>query len=256
MIGRWRKKKLMNLSTIQGSIVPLFHRRRRSDFPAVHFSSPKSGGAVSGCPMPPEQQPINEYRSLSTSFPFSWASAEISDYRRKLLATGSAFAVFAGLPVCWLGSVHPESEPLKLILGSACSGLFAAILVVLRMYLGWAYVGNRLMSAAVEYEETGWYDGEIWVKTGEILARDRLLGSFTVKPVVGRLKKTLVILGGSLFLCAVLLFSNYSSLSNGALEDRNGKMIRGIPGVYSDESARNFEPDAFCGGGDAILPPP
>jgi hypothetical protein len=48
------------------------------------------------------------------------------------------------------------------------------------MYLGWAYVGNRLLSATVEYEETGWYDGQVWVKTPEVLARDRLLGSFSV----------------------------------------------------------------------------
>ena len=27
---------------------------------------------------------------------------------------------------------------------------------ILRIYLGWAYVGNRLLSAAVDYEESGW----------------------------------------------------------------------------------------------------
>lgn len=29
-------------------------------------------------------------------------------------------------------------------------------LAVLRIYLGWSYVGDRLLSAAVAYEETGW----------------------------------------------------------------------------------------------------
>ncbi|AQK88058.1 hypothetical protein ZEAMMB73_Zm00001d038853 [Zea mays] len=55
----------------------------------------------------------------------------------------------------------------------------------MRMYLGWAYVGNRLLSATVEYEETGWYDGQ-------------------VKPVVNRVKFTLVGLAGSLILCILL----------------------------------------------------
>ena len=32
---------------------------------------------------------------------------------------------------------------------------------MLRIYLGWSYVGDRLLSAAVEYEETGWYDGQV-----------------------------------------------------------------------------------------------
>ena len=40
------------------------------------------------------------------------------------------------------------------------SGTLGALAVVaaavVRIYLGWAYVGNRLLSAAVEYEETGW----------------------------------------------------------------------------------------------------
>ena len=30
-------------------------------------------------------------------------------------------------------------------------------------------------------EETGWYDGQVWVKTPELLARDRLLASYRVR---------------------------------------------------------------------------
>ena len=52
---------------------------------------------------------------------------------------------------------------------------------VLRIYLGWSYVGDRLLSAAVPYEETGWYDGQLFVKPPEVLARDRLLGSYEVR---------------------------------------------------------------------------
>jgi hypothetical protein len=33
---------------------------------------------------------------------------------------------------------------------------------------------------AVEYEETGWYDGETFVKSPELLMRDRLLGTYEV----------------------------------------------------------------------------
>lgn len=57
-----------------------------------------------------------------------------------------------GLPVSWFGSIGPESEPVRLALGCAGSGLFVVILAVVRMYLGWAYVGNRLLSATVECE--------------------------------------------------------------------------------------------------------
>lgn len=62
------------------------------------------------------------------------------------------------------------------------------------------------MSAVVPYEETGWYDGQMWVKPPEVLARDRLLGSYKVKPVINLLKQTLVGTG-ALLVGAVSLFA-------------------------------------------------
>ena len=47
-----------------------------------------------------------------------------------------------------------------LLSGTVGAG-FVVSLAVLRIYLGWSYVGDRLLSAAVAYEETGWYDGQV-----------------------------------------------------------------------------------------------
>ncbi|CAD5331454.1 unnamed protein product [Arabidopsis thaliana] len=198
------------------------------------------------CPVPPEQQPINEYQSLSTSFPFSWASGDLIEYSTRLFFTGASFAFFVGLPVSWFGSIGPEYEPVKRILAASSSGIFVVTLAVVRMYLGWAYVGNRLLSATVEYEETGWYDGQVWVKTPEVLARDRLLGSFSVKPVLARLKNTLVILGLSLIL-VINLGDSPIATSYRTYRDPRDRSSLPIPGAYNDETARTFEPEAFCG---------
>lgn len=103
-----------------------------------------------GCPVPPEQQPINEYQTLSTSFPFSWASGDIVEYCSRLVATGASFALFVGLPIAWFGTVGVESDPLKRSLCAVSSGILFVTIAVVRMYLGWAYVGNRLLSATVE----------------------------------------------------------------------------------------------------------
>ncbi|KAK6129536.1 hypothetical protein DH2020_036721 [Rehmannia glutinosa] len=224
--------------------------QKHSTFPKISFSSFKNDNNTppeTDCPVPLDQQPINEYQALSNSFPFSWASGDIVEYCSRLFVTGACFALFVGLPVCWFGSVGPKSEPIRLVLGAASSGLFVVILAVVRMYLGWAYVGNRLLSATVEYEETGWYDGQIWVKTAEVLARDRLLGSFSVKPVLGRLKNTLLVLGTSLLFWIVILIDSESSQKSAYIPPPQEPGGRAIPGVYNDESARNFEPDAFCG---------
>ncbi|CAL4894626.1 unnamed protein product [Urochloa decumbens] len=139
------------------------------------FSSPDT----EWCPVPPEQRPVNEYEALASSLPFSWAAGDLRVYCSRLALTGAAFALFVGLPVAAFGG--RGGDAVHLALGATGSGILAVTLAVVRMYLGWAYVGNRLLSATVEYEETGWYDGQIWVKTPEVLARDRLLGSFSLR---------------------------------------------------------------------------
>ncbi|PQM38413.1 uncharacterized protein Pyn_20343 [Prunus yedoensis var. nudiflora] len=210
-----------------------YHRRHWSRIPKTPLSYSYRNGsnspAETGCPVPPEQQPINEYQNLSTSFPFSWASGDLIEYCSRLIATGSSFALLVGLPVASVGALGAQSEPLKQSLYAVSSGFLVVTLAVVRMYLGWAYVGNRLLSATM------------WVKTAEVLARDRLLGSFSVKPVLGRLKVTLVCLAAAILSCVVLLIS----IDGGGQTEEAGNRV--IHGVYSDESARSFEPDAFCG---------
>jgi hypothetical protein len=39
---------------------------------------------------------------------------------------------------------------------------------ILSSLQGWSYVGDRLLSAVVPYEETGWYDGQLYVKPPEV----------------------------------------------------------------------------------------
>ncbi|GLT25560.1 hypothetical protein SLA2020_006820 [Shorea laevis] len=229
----------------------LFHR---SHNPTLRIPSSYRNGNGSNtpplpeteCPVPQDQQPINEYQSLSTSFPFSWAAGDLVEYCSRLLVTGASFALFIGLPVSWFGAVGADHEPLKRILAALSSGIIFVTIAVLRMYLGWAYVGNRLLSATVEYEETGWYDGQIWVKTAEVLARDRLLGSFSVKPVLSRLKYTLVTLAASLFISILVLINVEGDQKISSMSSDQARS-RAIPGIYNEDSARTFEPDGFCG---------
>lgn len=120
--------------------------------PLASFKYDNTPPPETECPVPLDQQPINEYQVLCNSFPFSWASCDVVQYSSKLFLMGACFAVFVGLPVSWFGSIGPKSEPIRLVLTAASSGLFVVILAVVRMYLGWAYVGNRLLSATVECE--------------------------------------------------------------------------------------------------------
>lgn len=170
--------------------------------------------------VPFEQRPVNEYSSLKESTLYSWA--ELGP-RTLFVRLGGlwlvTFTVIAA-PVA-AASFNPSKDPLKFLLAAGIGTFLLVALVVLRIYLGWSYVGNRLLSAVIPYEETGWYDGQMWVKPPEVLARDRLLGSYKVKPVIQMLKQTLVGTGALLF-TAVALFAFSApvedflhSLSNG-----------------------------------------
>lgn len=148
--------------------------------------------SVSICPVPFEQQPINEYQQLRESWCFRWGTLALPAYIRKLVWVWGWSWLIAG-PVA-AGSFAPQKSIVEFILcGGAGAGLFV-VLFLLRLYLGWSYISDRLLKETVVYEESGWYDGQIWTKPPEILTRDRLIVSYQVQPVLQRLKWTFGIL--------------------------------------------------------------
>ncbi|CAM0882635.1 unnamed protein product [Alopecurus aequalis] len=169
-----------------------------------------AGGAASWDPgmeigVPYEQRPVNEYSALKESSLYSWAELSPGSFFMRLGSLCLVTFTVLAAPIS-AASFSPGKDPLKFVLAAGIGTLLLVSLVVLRIYLGWSYVGDRLLSAVVPYEETGWYDGQMWVKPPEVLARDRLLGSYKVKPVINLLKQTLVGTG-VLLVGAVSLFA-------------------------------------------------
>ncbi|KAI3503038.1 hypothetical protein L1887_31473 [Cichorium endivia] len=141
--------------------------------------------------VPFEQRPVNEYSSLKEGPLYSWGELSPRSFFVRLGGLWLITFTVLGVPIS-AASFNPSNDPLRFLLAAGTGTLFLVSLVVLRIYLGWSYVGDRLLSAVIPYEESGWYDGQMWVKPPEILARDRLLGSYKVKPVIKLLKQTLV----------------------------------------------------------------
>ncbi|CAA7034612.1 unnamed protein product [Microthlaspi erraticum] len=154
--------------------------------------------------VPSDQRPVNEYSSLKEGMLYSWGELGPSQFFLRLGGLWLVTFTVLGVPIA-AASFNPSREPLRFALAAGTGTLFLVSLIVLRIYLGWSYVGDRLLSAVVPYEESGWYDGQMWVKPPEVLARDRLLGSYKVKPVIKMLKQTLVGTG-ALLVSAFVLF--------------------------------------------------
>ena len=143
---------------------------------------------VNFCPVPLEQQPIHEYEQLKESWLFDWGILTIGKYSQKIAWVSFWSGVFI-VPLA-ISIFSPTEVPLKFILcsliGICClTGLFLS-----RIYLGWNYVKNRLKSDRIFYEESGWYDGQTWLKPEAMLDRDRLVVSYEIDPIFVRLRNT------------------------------------------------------------------
>jgi len=158
----------------------------------------------------------------------SQATLELAEYAKRLVIVwGGAFSLLAG-PIAYQ-TFDPLDQPVEFFLSASTGSLLVVAVASLRIYLGWKYVADRLMTATLEYEETGWYDGQFFVKPPEILARDRLLGTYEVRPVIKRLKTTLQGTGVALGVTgAALIVSIHGGTDAEGVYGR-GRTMRRVP---------------------------
>ena len=156
----------------------------------------------SKCPVPSEQQPTNEFIELSKSKIFSWPKSKKSLVSAMIKFWIGTFIIFL---VISSGSIYFKTSILKYILLSLFSSLAIPLLISIRLYLGWNHVFKRLTSEKVEYEESGWYDGQVWIKPLVLKEKESLIASIEVKPIL----KNLIQISSILFILAlsgILLF--------------------------------------------------
>ena len=156
----------------------------------------------SKCPVPREQQPTNEFIELSKSVIFSWPKSKKSLILVLLKFWLGAFVLFL---VISSGSIYFKTFLLKYILLSFFSSLSIPLLISIRLYLGWKHVFKRLNSEKVEYEESGWYDGQVWMKPLVLKEKESLIASIEVKPILKNLIQIFSIIT-ILALLGILLF--------------------------------------------------
>jgi hypothetical protein len=154
------------------------------------------------CPVPHDQQPLQEYKALQESWFFGWACSPQGWrlYRPSLILWGVGCLLVS--PIASI-TFPPSHDLMHMVLITLMGGGLLPLMVLLRLYLGWRYVRGRLFSETVVYEESGWYDGQVWPKPSEELDRDRLVANYEVQPLLQRLERqfgfaALICLGGIL----------------------------------------------------------
>ena len=154
------------------------------------------------CPVPKNQQPTNEFIELSKSKIFSWPKSKKSFLFILLKFWVGTFLLFI---VISSGSVYFETATLKYILLSLFCSLSLPLLLSIRLYLGWNHVFKRLTSEKVEYEESGWYDGQIRFKPVNLKEKESLIATLEVKPILKNLIQIISLIT-ILALFGILLF--------------------------------------------------
>ena len=157
--------------------------------------------------VPEEQRPATEYNNLRQQLLFNWASEESGD-SGLLIRLGITYVALFAL-VCYPiagATFTSDGYFLQTLLAANVGDMFVIMVLLIRLYSGWGYIGSRLKSKVVEFEETGWYDGSVEYKTKEEKARDLFLYKTDVEPVEARLK-TVTLAAGGLLVASVLAFN-------------------------------------------------
>ncbi len=140
------------------------------------------------CPVPAEQQPLNEYLALKESFFYCWATLGIWQYLRILLTIWLGWWIFSSSIAA--SSFSPKKFFFLFFSWSSIGATLGLLLPLLQLFLGWNYVRNRLQSEQIFYEESGWYDGQTWQKPESDLTKERLIVNYEVQPILTKLKLT------------------------------------------------------------------
>lgn len=154
------------------------------------------------CPVPAEQQPINEYQELQESWFFRWATLKFSGYLKPIVTLWLLSWVIAA-PVAAV-SFPPAKYPIQFFLSGSAGAMVIPTLALIRLYLGWIYVCDRLSQETIFYEESGWYDGQSWQKPEEVLQRDRLIVTYQIRAPLRRLQVTFIVIASLLFADALI----------------------------------------------------
>lgn len=148
--------------------------------------------------VPVDQRPSNEYLNLIQQPTFGWASLESGDagLALRLAVIYAALFVLVCYPISGATWVT-DGYFLQKITASNVGAISVIFALVIRLYSGWGYIGSRLQSKVIEYEETGWYDGDFEEKSQAEKARDLFLYRSSVEPVERRLKRWALGMGGA-----------------------------------------------------------
>ena len=101
--------------------------------------------------MPADQRPVNELAVIREGWLYKWATLSGAGFATRLLTVFAGMFALIGGPIAYQ-TFDPTAQLPEFVLAGTLGSLVVTTVVTLRIYMGWAYVGERLLSATIEYE--------------------------------------------------------------------------------------------------------
>ena len=151
------------------------------------------------CPVPKEQRPFYEYIKRKQSIFLGFITTNETKYTTRFFTFLIGLYIMSLPLVLW--AIPISYYPFQTLIFNLFFSFILEGILYLYFFFTWIYAGKRLVAAKVWYEESGWYDGKIWIKPPSVLKHERLLYHYQLMPLIARLTKTLQFI----FLCIILL---------------------------------------------------
>jgi hypothetical protein len=168
------------------------------------------------CPIPEEQKPIVEYIQLKENetitffltffFSIFFKNTRIKgkEGRKKIsvvflfLFVSSIFFLFFFLKV--------QNLFFNYFLFILIESIFFLFFI---NFFRWKKVENDLLKANIEYEESSWYDTQIWEKPFSLLKNDNLLTTQRIKPIIQKMFLVFLFFFPVVFIISFFIFFSF-----------------------------------------------
>lgn len=141
------------------------------------------------CSIPEDQKPMNEYLETKENIFLNWSSSNPKRYKKILFFI--VFLLFITNALLYFYFENPffkqKNNILLLIFNSTFNFFF---LFLLFFILRWRELNLRFETSRLFYEESSWFDGQIWEKPSFLLKNDRFISKLKIFPIIKRIFKT------------------------------------------------------------------
>jgi hypothetical protein len=170
------------------------------------------------CPIPEEQKPIVEYIQLKenetiTFFLTFFFSIFFKNTRIKIKGKEARKKISVVFLFLFVSSIFFVFFFLRV--QNLFFNYFLFILIEFIFFLffitlfRWKKVENDLLKANIEYEESSWYDTQIWEKPFSLVKNDNLLTTQKIQPIIQKMFLVFLFFFPFLFIVSFFLFFSF-----------------------------------------------